>query len=119
MRALDAQVVEQGDVVASVGVPAILRGHGGAGTAGVALIHGDDAEVGRQLGDGVERRGLPERSRRAHPAGGEQQHREAAAVVFVVKPHIVAFKDRHVASMSCVGMVAAARVRRRQADGGT
>ena len=54
VAALDAQVVEQGDVVGGVGVPAVLCGDGRARpAAGIALIHHDHAVVRRELGDRV------------------------------------------------------------------
>src|SRR4029453_7423409 len=57
---LDAQVIEHGDVVGRVRVPAVARAAGTARpAAGVALIHHDHAEVSGKLGDRVHRCGRP------------------------------------------------------------
>jgi hypothetical protein len=60
MTPVDPEVVQQGEVIAGVRVPAVLRGDRGAGPpAGVALIHRDQPEAGGELGGGVDRRGRP------------------------------------------------------------
>jgi hypothetical protein len=53
---LDAEVIEQRDVVGRIAVPAIRRGDRRVRlAAGVALIHDDDAEVGPEDLDRVDR----------------------------------------------------------------
>jgi len=86
MAPVDAEVVEEGDVIGGVAVPAVLRGDRGAGlAAGVALIHRDHAEVRRPLGGGVDRRGglAPHLDHRLQARGREGEDGEALAELLV------------------------------------
>src|SRR6202041_811565 len=87
MAALDAQMIEQRDVVGSVGVPVVSRGDRGVRlAAGIALVHRDDAVLAREFGGGVDwRRGLaPNVDHRREARRREGQDREAGAEFFVM-----------------------------------
>ena len=98
---VDPQVVEQGDVVGSVGMPAVLGGDGSVRpAAGVALIHGDHPEVRGERSDRVHRSGgaVPDVDDRLQTGGGEGQDGESLAVLFVIDGSAVVFKAWHVLS---------------------
>jgi len=100
VEAINAQVVQQGELVGRVDVPAIGRAYGSHRFAGIALIHGDDAIVGRELVDGIPWGSFPERHGRAHPSRRDEQDREARSVFLVVQLDIVTLEDRHRCSSS-------------------
>jgi hypothetical protein len=103
MTAVDAQVVEEGDVVGGIAVPAILRGDRRARlAAGVALVHRDDAELVGELDCRVDRRrGLaPNVDDRLQPRRRESQDRETLAELLVIDARTVLFEARHVRVLS-------------------
>src|SRR5579871_628506 len=55
MAALDAEMIEQGNLVCGVAMPAVRRSDRGARLAGVALVHRDHAEVAGQIDGWIER----------------------------------------------------------------
>src|SRR5919109_1723961 len=84
-------------------MPTIRGANRGHRPAGVALIHRYHTIVWRELLNGVPRGSLPERRRRAHPPGRDEQDRESRAMLFVVQLDIVPFEDRHAcSSLSCL-----------------
>ena len=96
---VDSQMIEQGDVVGSVGVPAVLRRDGSMGlAASVALIHGDHPEVRGELSRGVHGSGgtVPDINDRLQ-ACGECQDGESLAKLFVIDRSVVMGK----AGMAC------------------
>src|SRR5437660_12360284 len=99
MTAVDAQMVEERNVVGGVAVPAVLRGDRGARlAAGVALVHRDDAELVGELGSRVDwRRGLaPYVDDRLQPRRRDSQDRETLAELLVIDMGAVVVKARHV-----------------------
>ena len=60
MKAVDVEVIHQGQLVRGVGVPAVVTADWCRRFACVALVHGDDSIGARQLIDRVPRRRLPE-----------------------------------------------------------
>src|ERR1700741_5210130 len=98
MTAIDAQMVEQGDVVGGVGIPGVLRGDWGAGLAtSVSLVHRDDAKfVSELLGRIDRRRGLaPDVDHRLQPRGREGQNWETLSELLVVDAGAMMVKARH------------------------
>src|SRR5262249_35087310 len=98
VAAVDAQMVEQSDVVGGVSVPAVLRGDRSARlAAGIALIHRDHPVVSRPLGGGIDRRRslTPDRDHRSQPRRRESQDREALAKLLIMNMSAVVFKTRH------------------------
>src|SRR5579884_226400 len=82
MAAIDAEMVEQRDVVGGIAVPAVLgRDRGAGAAAGVALIHRNDAKIRGKFEDRVDRRGglAPDVDRRLQAGGREGQNGEPAA----------------------------------------
>src|SRR5690242_6241714 len=87
VTAVDAQMVEEGDVVGGVAVPTVLRGDRGARlAAGVALVHRDDPELVGELRRRVDRRrGLaPHVDDRLQPRRRKGQDRKALAELLVM-----------------------------------
>jgi hypothetical protein len=82
---VEAEVIHQRHVVGGIGVPAMIGLDGGAGRAGVALVHRHRGEPGlrQRLGPIHPWSRRPAGGRGPHfhtrpqPSGGEQQHREA------------------------------------------
>ena len=98
MAPVDAQVVEHGDVVGGVGVPAVLRGDRRARlAAGIALIHRDHAEIRGELGGRVDRSGglAPHIDHRLQAGRRKSEDRETLAELLVVDARAVMFKARH------------------------
>jgi hypothetical protein len=103
MTAIDAQMVEERDVVGGVAIPAVLRGDRGARlAAGIALVHRDDAELVGELGGRVDRRrGLaPDIDDRLQPRRRKSQDRETLAELLVIDARAVLFEARHVGVLS-------------------
>src|SRR5204863_6177931 len=103
VAAVDTQMVEEGDVVGSVAVPAVLRGDRGPRlAAGVALIHRNDAEFVGELGRRVDRRrGLaPYVDNRLQPRRRESQDRETLAELLIIDVGAMVLKARHVDVLS-------------------
>src|SRR3989442_13417996 len=95
---VDAQVVEQGDVVGGVGVPAVLRADWSAGlAAGIALIHRDHPVVRRELGGGVHGSGgaAPDFDDRLQARGREREDGKPLTELLVVDGRTVVFKRWH------------------------
>ena len=89
---VDAQMVEEGDVVGGVAAPAILRGDRSAGLAArIALIHRDDTEFVGEFGGRVDRRqGLaPNVDHRLQPRRRESQDRETLTELLVIDARAV------------------------------
>ena len=84
VKALHPEVVEQGELVLRVHVPAVVGADWRRRAAGVALVHGNDPVAGRQMRNRIPRRRFPIGHCRAHAAGGDEQHRKTAAVRFVI-----------------------------------
>src|SRR2546422_747864 len=102
---VDTQVVEQGDVVGGVGVPAVLCGDGSAGlAAGIALIHRDHPEGCRELGGGVDGSGgaAPDLDDRLQARGREREDGKPLAELLVVDGRTVVFKGWHSGVLSCL-----------------
>ena len=91
----NVEVVEQGDLVGGVGVPAVVPRYRRLRASGVALIHCDDSEMLRQRLDRIERTVCPELDGGTHASGGDKQHRESLAVDFVVDRYVAAVEIRH------------------------
>src|SRR5437868_13806497 len=103
MTAVDAQMVEERNVVGGVAVPAVLRGDRGARlAAGIALVHRDDAKLVGELGRRVDRRrGLtPYVDDRLQPRRRKSQDRETLAELLVIDAPAVVFEARHVGVLS-------------------
>ena len=98
MEAIDAQVIQQSELVCRVDVPTVCGANGGHRLAGIALIHRNDAILWRQLLNGIPWGPFPERRRRAHPSRRDEQHRKSRAMLFVVQLDIIAFEYWHVCS---------------------
>src|SRR5688572_11315503 len=103
MKALDAKVIQQGELILCVDVPAVSGANGRYRAAGIALIHGNDAIVWGELGNRIPWGAFPERHRRAHPARRNKQKWEALAMFFIVQFDIVPFEYRHVYFSPMVG----------------
>src|SRR5215471_7311637 len=102
MTAIYAEVVEKRDVIGRVFIPAVLRADRSLGlAAGVALIHRDDAELVRELGDRVDRRGglAPDADHRLQARRREGKDREPLAEFFVKDASALVFKARHVGGL--------------------
>ena len=100
---VDPQVVEQGDVVGKVAVPAVLGGDGCAGlAAGIALIHRDHPEVRGELFGGVHGSGgtVPDVNDRLQARGREREDGEPLAELLVINGSVVVCKAGHVVSFS-------------------
>jgi len=98
---VNPQVVEQGDVVGRVGVPAVLCGNGRVGLATrVALIHRDHPEVRGEFGDGVHGSGgtVPDGDSRLQASGREHEDGKALAEFLVINGSAVVCKAWHVVS---------------------
>src|SRR5262245_3532012 len=98
MALLDAQVIEHGDVIGRVRVPAVARADGTARPAArVALVHHDHAEVGGELGDRVHRRGrtAPDLDGRLQPCRCERENGEPAAGLLEVDGSAPVLNGRH------------------------
>ena len=103
MAPVDAQMIQHGDVIGRVGVPAVLRGDGTAGpTAGVALIHRDHAEIWGELGDGVHGRGgaAPDFDGRLQARRREREDGKPPTGLLVVDRSAVVFNAWHVRLLS-------------------
>jgi hypothetical protein len=103
MAAVDAQTVEQRDVVAGVRVPAVLGVDRGARlAAGVALIHRNDAESVGELGRRIDRRGglAPHRDRRLQAGRRKGQDREPMAELFIIDACTMMLETRHIGVLS-------------------
>src|SRR5216684_141013 len=74
--ALDAEMVEQREVVGGVRRPAIGGGDRRERLAGVALVHRDHTEAGGKSSGRVDGALMPEVDARAHPSRREQQQRK-------------------------------------------
>src|SRR5260370_397559 len=85
--ALDAQMVEQRQVVGGVGRPAIGGGDRRVRLAGVALVLLDTTEVGGKSRGRVDWDLIPEYDGGAHPSLRETQHRKTGAKVLVNERH--------------------------------
>src|SRR5208283_4828721 len=87
MAFVDAQMVEQREMIVGIAVPIVLGGDRRARlAAGVALIHRDDAVFAGELDGRVDRRrGLaPNIDDRAQPGRREGEDRKAAAKFLVM-----------------------------------
>ena len=103
MAFVDAEVVEEGDVIGGVTIPTVLRGDRSARlAAGVTLIHRDHAEIGRELCGGVDRRRrlAPDCDHRLQAGGGEGEDRKPAAELLVIDVSAVMVKTRHIGVLS-------------------
>ena len=103
MAAVDAELVEQRDVVGGVAVPAVLRGDRGARlAAGVALVHRNDAKLVGELGRRVDRRRwlAPYVDHRLQPRRREGEDREPLTELLVIDAGAVVFKARDVGVLS-------------------
>ena len=95
---VDPQVVEEGNMIGQVAVPAVLSGNGRTGLAtGVTLIHGDHPEIAGELFRRVHRRGgtAPDGDDRLQASGREGEDREALAELLVVNGRVVVCKAWH------------------------
>src|SRR6516162_9780228 len=104
MTAIDAEVVEQCDVVGGICIPTVLCGDRGAGLAtGVSLVHRADAELVSELRGWVDwRRGLaPNVNHRLQPRGREGQNWETLSELLVVDAGAVTVKAWHFRLLSC------------------
>src|SRR3954447_18352862 len=102
MAAVDAQMIEQRDMVRGEAVPAVLRRDWRPRpAAGIALIHRDDAEPVGKFGCRVDRCGrlAPHLDDRGQPGRGEGQDRKSLPVFLVIEAGSVVFKTRHVGSL--------------------
>src|SRR5690242_652120 len=103
MTTIDAQMVEQCDVVSGVGIPAVLRGDRGARLAtSVSLVHRDDAKFVSELFGRIDRRrGLaPDVNHRLQPGGREGQNWETLSELLVVDAGAMMVKARHCGVLS-------------------
>ena len=75
----DAEMVHHAELVVGEGVPRIVDRNraGRIAVAGVALVHGDHAEVVLELRHDVDHRGRPVADARVQAAAGRRQQREA------------------------------------------
>ena len=109
MTTLNAQVVDQGEVISRIAFPTVARANRRTGLAGVALIHRDHSILAAQFPTGVEGAGSPKLDARSHPAWGKQEQRKPSAGLLVVDANFVALKGRH--GCSSRAMVAGLRAR--------
>ena len=114
MAPVDAQMIEQRDMVGGVGVPAVLRRDRRARlAAGIALIHRDDAELAGEFGRRVDRRrGLaPHLDHRLQSGRREGQDRESLTELLVMDPGTVVFKAWHLVLLHARSLPACSPVR--------
>ena len=77
----DAEMIHHAELIVGERAPGIVDRDrsGGLAVAGVALVHGDHAEVVLELLHDVDHRGRPVRDTRVQAAAGRRQQREAGA----------------------------------------
>ena len=92
MTSADAQVIQQGELVGGIGLPAIGGAKRSPGLAAMALVHRDDPEIRRQFLPGIEGYEAPGGNLRADTAGCEQQQRVAGAVFLEINGYIRGFE---------------------------
>src|SRR5258708_35923 len=91
----DAQMVEQGEVVGSVGVPAIGSAARSARLTRIALVHRDHAEIGGEFLGRVKPAFVPELDTRPHSTGREKQQRVTRTEFFIVERNASALEFWH------------------------
>jgi len=93
----DAEVVHQPKLVVGEGAPGIIDRDRPSGLAavGVALIHGDAAEVVLKNLHGVEHRGGPVADPRIQAAARRDEQREAAAGFLVANADVALLVEWH------------------------
>ena len=96
-NSLDAQVVHQAELVRREGVPRVVHLHRACrfATVGVALVHGDAAEVVLEHLHGVEDGRAPVAQPGVQAAARCHQQREAGAGLLVVDADVSVFVERH------------------------
>jgi anion-transporting ArsA/GET3 family ATPase len=92
---LDAEVIQERQVVRGVAVPAVTRLDLRVGLAGIALVHRDDAKIRCKLHDWVPRCPGPKCDARSHATGRKQEQRKAAPVLLVIEGDARAFEEWH------------------------
>jgi hypothetical protein len=93
----DPEMVHQPKLVVGECVPRVLDRHrtGGIAAIGIALIHGDAAEVVLELFHRIENGGLPVADARIQSAARDNQQREAGADLLIANANVTLLIERH------------------------
>jgi hypothetical protein len=93
----DPEMVHQPEMVVGEGVPGVLDRHRASGLAaiGIALVHGDAAEVVLELFHRIENGGLPVADTRIQSAARDDQQREAGADLLIANANVTPLIERH------------------------
>src|SRR5262249_2149226 len=91
------EMIHQPKLVVGECVPRVLDRHrtGGIAAIGVALVHGDAAEVVLELFHRIENGGLPVSDARIQSAAGGDQQREAGADLLIANANVAPLTERH------------------------
>ena len=90
-------MVHQPELVVGEGVPRVLDRHrtGEFAAIGIALVHGDAAEVVLELFHRIDNGSLPVADARIQSAAWDHQQREAGAGLLVANANVTPLMERH------------------------
>src|SRR5262249_47265780 len=102
---VDAEVIQHAQVVVGVGIPGALglERAGGVAASGVAQIGRNTVVLALELRDRIERPASEAGERRIQPSAGNEQQREAGAVLLKMDAHGAFFIKAH--SLSLPGLL--------------
>ena len=94
---VDPEVIHQAELIVGERLPGVVDRHGAGGLAaiGVALVHGDAAEIVGERLHRVDHRGRPVADAGVQAATGGDQQREAGAGLLVADADIALVIERH------------------------
>src|SRR6516225_5193597 len=97
---VDAEMIHDGELVCRVGAPRVAGLQRAGGPAGVALVHRDHPVLPGVRGQRVDRRHLPQRHARAHPAWRQRQHGKPCPLLGVPDLRLATVDVRHTRLLS-------------------
>src|SRR6185312_468709 len=97
---VDAEMIHDRKLVSRVGAPRVAGLERAGGLAGVALVHRDHLVLPGVRGQRVDRRHLPQRRARAHPAWRQCQHGKPCPLLGVPDPRLATVDVRHTGLLS-------------------
>ena len=97
---VNAEMIHDRQLVGRVGAPRVTGLQQASGLAGVALVHRDHRVLPGIRGQRINRRRLPQRDTRPHPAWRQRQHRKPRPLLGVPDPRPATVDERHPALLS-------------------